>query len=276
MVLLGSISGSSTAGNPVSSTDDVFRLTPAVESGLQDETGWWNCITPGDFDNDGDLDFIAGNVGLNHNFQASHEWPFEVYAGDVDNNGVLDIIMAYYNEGILYPWYGFMRSHAQVPVLKYKYNSYKEFGEATLADVYGENILKGCLNYKARNFASCFFENLGNGKFKASPLPNEAQVAPVNSIIIRDIDGDGIFDLIAAGNNYGTESEITMLDGGMGLYLKGDGRGGFKPFPARETGLYLEGDVKQVSMIHLGSERHPAILAAKNNQPVQIVALDTP
>ena len=244
------------------------------ESGLAGEVGWWNCITPGDFDNDGDIDFIAGNLGLNYNFRASSKWPFEIYAGDVDNNGKIDIILGYYNEGILYPWHGFMRSNAQVPVLKYKYSSYAEFGKATLADIYGEDNLNNALNYKARNFASSYLENQGDGKFSVTRLPNPAQISAVNSVIAEDINGDGILDLIIAGNQHGSESEVTRADGGLGLYLQGDGQGNFTPFPAVETGLYIEGDVKQAGLIRIGPTKTPVIIAAKNNGKIQMVRVN--
>lgn len=243
-------------------------------SGISDETGWWNCISTGDFDGDGDMDFVAGNLGLNHNFRASHEWPFEVFAGDVDNNGSLDIVMAYYNEGILYPWHGLMRSTAQVPGLKYMYNSYKDFGMASVDDIYGRKILENTLHHKARNFASTYFENDGSGTFRSHALPSLAQIAPVNAVLAGDHNSDGITDLILAGNQYGSESEVTMADGGLGLFLAGDGKGGFKEVPALNSGLYLEGDIKQVSYIHIGTDRTPAIIAAKNSGNLQIVIIN--
>ena len=235
-------------------TGSVFsRSTENPE--LAGEIGWWNCIESGDFDNDGDVDFIAGNLGLNYNFKASHKWPFEIYGGDVDNNGRLDIIIGYYNEGILYPWHGFMRSNRQVPTLGYKFNSYAEFGKATLADVYGELSLKNSLNYKARNFANSFLENNGKGVFKISQLPIRAQISPINSVIVYDINGDGFLDLITAGNQHGSEFEVTMADGGMGLYMEGDGKGNFLPHPPVKTGLYMDGDVKQAKLIYIGKEK---------------------
>ena len=245
----------------------------ASSSGIEKEVGWWNCITAADFDKDGDMDLVAGNLGLNYNYKASHTHPFEIYSGDFDNNGTYDIVLGYYNEGVLYPWHGLLRSNHQLPFIKYKYNSYEAFGKATLKDILGEQNMQNALSYKSTNFASAYFENLGNGTFKTIPLPNQAQISPVNSIIAEDVNGDGNLDLILSGNLYGSEPEVTRADGGMGLLLEGDGKGGFKAIPAVESGLYLDGDVKATCLIKNGPLGTKILLAAKNNDFLQAIAI---
>lgn len=248
-------------------------VAPASSSGLEKEVGWWNCITAADFDKDGDMDLVAGNLGENYNFKASHTHPFEIYSGDFDNNGSYDIVLGYYNEGVLYPWHGLLRSNYQLPFIKYNFNSYEAFGKATLMDILGEQNMQNALSYKSTNFASSYFENLGNGTFKAVALPNEAQISPVNSIVTEDVDGDGHLDLILAGNLYGSEAEITRADGGIGLYLRGDGKGGFFVVPSAESGLFIDGDVKATCLIKNGPLGSRILLAAKNNDFLQAVAI---
>ena len=46
-----------------------------------------NCIKEEDLDNDGDKDYILGNLGENYKFKANPEKPFDIYCADFDNSG---------------------------------------------------------------------------------------------------------------------------------------------------------------------------------------------
>lgn len=243
-------------------------------TGLADEVGWWNSITSGDLDGDGDMDLIAGNLGLNYKYKASKERPFEVYAKDFDNNGKMDIVLAYFNEGdALFPLRGRECLSNQMPSIKVKYPTYDLFGRATLLDVYSADNLENALNYKAKNFATSYIENKGDGTFEIRPLDNMAQISSVNGIIIEDVDRDGNLDIIIAGNMYGSEVETTRNDASIGLFLKGNGSGNFEPVPSHRSGLQIKGDVRDIKMIRLGENRSRAILAAKNNDLLQLVEI---
>lgn len=239
-------------------------------SDLSQETGWWNCIVSADFDNDSDIDFVAGNLGLNSNYKASKEYPFELYFKDFDNNGQSDLVLGYYNEGILYPFYGRDRSANQCPFIYKKYPTYDAFGKATLEEIYGTDNLKTALNYKAKNFASCYFENQGDGSFKTFPLNNLAQISSINSILVHDCDDDSKLDMIVAGNMYGTDIETVRNDSSIGLLLRGDGTGNFEPVTYTKSGLFIKGEVTDIALIHLGQDRRKGIIAVKNNGSVQI------
>lgn len=244
------------------------------QSGLGSEVGWWNSISTGDFDKDGDFDLVVGNLGLNYKYKATTEKPFEVFAKDFDNNGSYDIVLGYYNEGDkLFPLRGRDCSSNQMPFIKQKFPTYDAFGKATLNEVYGTENLGSALNYKATNFATCYFENKGDGNFSIKPLPNLAQISSVNGIISEDIDLDGNLDLLTAGNMYGSEVETTRNDAGLGLFLKGDGAGNFEPVSSLLSGLKITGDVKNIELIHLGGNKTRGILSAKNNDFMQIIEI---
>jgi hypothetical protein len=243
------------------------------QSALSKETGWWNCVTAADIDRDGDMDLVAGNLGLNSKYKASFKYPFEIYAKDFDNNGKLDIVLGYYNNDTLYPVRGLESSYNQIANIKQKFPTYHAYGKATLADVYGTDNLQSALNYKAGNFATCYIENKGDGTFRARPLHNMAQFSSVNSILTEDLNGDGHLDLVLAGNLYGSEAETPRNDAGIGLFLKGDGKGNFEPVPALKSGLFIDGYVRELKLIHLGSSKSRGIIAAKNNGPVQIIMI---
>jgi hypothetical protein len=243
------------------------------KTGLGQETGWWNCIVAGDFNHDGHIDLVAGNLGLNYKYKASKKYPFEIYAKDFDNNGSLDLALGYYYNDSLFPVYGREHTANQTPFIIQKFPTNNAFAKATLTDIYGADNLKSALNYKATNFATCYFENNGDGTFKVHPLASLAQISSVNSIVKEDIDGDGNLDLVIAGNMYGSDPETTRNDASIGLYLKGDGKGNFVPVPAANSGLFIDGDVRQINLIHLGKTKNRGIIVAKNNDYMQVIKI---
>ena len=239
------------------------------EFGFEKSTGWWNSIIAKDFDRDGDVDFIAGNLGLNYKYKASEQESFDIYADDFDNNKSTDIVLGYYYDGEQFPVRGRQCSSEQIPAIKIKFKDYNSFAEASLADVYSTGSLESALHYRAFNFATSYIENLGDGKFKIKALPNEAQFSSVNNILTKDLNGDGYLDLVLSGNLYNSEVETPRNDASHGLYLEGDGNGNFRPIPSYKSGLYVKGDVKNAGWIQLTNEEQ-AILFAKNNDAIQM------
>ena len=236
---------------------------------LQKSTGWWYSISASDLDNDGDDDYIIGNLGLNYKYKASEKEPFTVNYGDFDRNGTYDIVLGYYNYGEHYPLRGKSCSILQIPKLKNRYSSYNEFAKAKLVDVYSTQLLNRSLEYKATMFQSICLENLGNGKFNLIELPRLSQLSSINGIIIDDVDQDGNKDVIIAGNMYGSEIETPRNDSSVGLFMKGNGDCTFQPIPMQESGLSLPYDVKELKSIRIKNKRH--FLVGVNNGPIRII-----
>jgi hypothetical protein len=239
---------------------------------LENTTGWWYSIEMGDFDKDGDMDFIAGNLGLNYKYQANEEEPFDVYAYDYDKNGKLDIVLGYYNDGVQYPVRGRQCSSEQIPTIKYKYKDYNSFAAATLKDIYTDKDLKASLHYEAKTFASAYIENLGNEGFKITALPNAAQLSSINGIVVEDFNKDGNLDALVAGNLYTSEVETTRNDASYGNYLEGDGKGNFKAVPFSKSGFYLKNDVKGLAKIK--TQKGLGVLAANNNDYLKAIIVN--
>ena len=237
---------------------------------LASKTGWWFSVASADMDNDGDMDLIAGNLGNNYKYKTSDQAPFEVFSTDFDNNGTIDIVLSYYDLGKSYPLRGRSCSSQQIPSLKKKFPTYNDFGNATLKDVYGIN-LENSLHYNATTFSTSYIENLGDGKFKISVLPNLAQISSVNGIILEDYNNDGFKDVLIAGNLYASEIETPRNDAGYGLLLTGNGKGKFMPVPNDQSGLFLKGDVKKLKNITLKGKTKASILVAKNNDYLQLI-----
>ena len=237
---------------------------------ISSSIGWWNSIVAADFDNDGDEDFIAGNLGLNYKYKASMDEPFNIYANDFDENGSLDIVLGYHNQGELYPLRGRECTSNQMPFIKEKFPDYDSFGKAKLTEVYGDKALSEALHYSATNFASVYIENKGDGNFVLHQLPLRAQFSSINSIIINDFDNDKNLDVLVAGNLYQSEVETARNDAGYGLLLKGDGHGNFRPLGYQKSGVHINGDVKKMAPILIGDK--PSILIGKNNDYLQLIS----
>jgi len=241
-------------------------------TGLKNTLGWWFSINQGDFDNDGDMDYIAGNLGLNYKYKATPEEPFRVYAGDFDNNGTSDIVLGYFNDSVCYPVRGRECSSQQIPGIERKFKNYETFANASIGDVYGEENLNNSLKYEAKNFATSYIENKGNGQFEMHSLSNYAQRSSVNCIIIRDFNQDGNLDLVLAGNLYASEVETVRNDASIGLYLEGDGQGNFNPIPFQKSGLMIPSDAKELAEINTLIGK--IILVANNNDYMQAIKLN--
>jgi|TARA_B110000902_G_scaffold74956_1_gene88761 hypothetical protein len=241
------------------------------KSGLDGQTGWWFSLAKGDFDKDGDIDFIAGNLGENYKYKATPEAPFIVYAKDFDNNASLDIVLGYNENNKTYPLRGRECSSNQMPFIKEKFPSYHEFGIADMTTVFGKENLESALYYSANTFATSYVENLGDLKFKVHKIDGIAQLSSVNSILVEDFNRDGNLDALLSGNLYQSEVETPRNDASYGVLLEGNGRGQFyTPLP-NEIGLFVRGDVKHASIINTASKNKRQILFAKNDSEIQIV-----
>ena len=240
--------------------------------GLSDDmTGWWWSIAEGDFDNDGDMDYVVGNNGLNYKYQANEGETFDIYLKDFDKNKKDDIVLGYYNDGKQYPLRGRECSAQQIPGIKEKFKNYESFSIATLADVYSDAALKDALHYQVRSFASIYLENAGES-FIRHELPRAAQLSSINDIIVKDVDTDGFLDIIVAGNLYSSEVETPRNDAGYGLYLKGNGDGRFESISASESGLFIRGDVKDLALIRKKDQDY--LLVIKNNDLAESIRID--
>lgn len=244
------------------------RLAPLPEgSGLEKTNGWWNVIRAVDFDNDGDLDLVAGNLGLNSKLKTSAEAPVRMYAADMDRNDSIDQILTYVFKGKEYPFATRDEMTKQMPSLKKKYLSYSKYASATLHDIFTDEQLSQAEQYAAYTFQSSLVENLGNGKFSVRPLPKAAQLSTVNAILTGDFDSDGNTDLLLAGNFYPINIQMGRNDASYGLLMKGNGHGHFTALPAVQSGFSVKGEVRSFREIVVG--KSPYCLAIRNNNTIE-------
>ena len=188
---------------------------PYSDPQLAPLVGWGFSLAEGDFDSDGDPDYVLGNIGTNYKYKTSYEEPFQVYLNDFDNNGSLDIVLGYYEEGTLYPLRGKQCSSEQMPFISEKFPTYDLFARSDLPEIYGTTSLEASLHYAATDFRSLYIENQGRKGFSIQALPNEAQFSAINSMLVRDVDQDGNLDLITSGNLFSSEVETPRNDAGL-------------------------------------------------------------
>ena len=232
--------------------------------------GWWYDVVSEDFDNDGDLDFVVGNLGNNYKYQTSEEETFDIFYNDFDQNNTGDIVLSYFNDGEQYPLRGRQCSSDQIPAIKMKFKDYDAFSIATLEDVYTEPALNNSLHYFTKTFSSVYLENTGNS-FKMSNLPVLAQLSAVNKILKKDINNDGYTDVIISGNMYNSEVETPRNDGSVGVYLEFIPNNGFRAVPTKESGLFINGDVKDMELISL--KENDFIISAKNDDLIEFTKI---
>jgi hypothetical protein len=242
------------------------NLTAAA--GLAGITGWWSALAVADVNGDGRLDIIAGNVGLNTKYHATAAEPAVLYAGDLDGSGREQLVEAQYEDGKLVPLRGRSKLGYSFPWLAKKFPTYKAFANASLADIFGEDRLAAARKLTATELASGVFLQQKEGTFKFAPLPRTAQIAPINAIIARDLDGDGKLDLLCVGNNFGPEPSTGRFDGGLGLFLKGDGKGGFTPLLAAQSGLVVTGEARAAVALTLPGDKRPAVVVTRCDGPL--------
>jgi hypothetical protein len=242
------------------------------ELGLKNTTGWWFSIAANDMDKDGDIDFVLGNLGWNYEYKASEEKPFQIFYGDFDNNGIGDLVLAAFEGDKLFPVRERNRSVRQVPLLGERFDSFHDFALADVYEIYGKSNLNNALHYEARTFTHSYVENLGDGKFQFHDLPAQAQLSPMNDIIINDFNSDGHLDILAAGNLFGAEVETVRPDAGNGVVLLGDGHGNFTSIDHRESGFFVPHDVKRLKPFRYQNDK--VIIVGCNNDYYQLFGIN--
>lgn len=248
--------------------NDGGEFTKLEATGLENALGWWNSISPGDFDQDGDVDFVVGNLGSNNPHKPSAERPVKIYAKDFDNNGSVDpVTFAYYKgkDGAYnsFPSHFWGDLYGQSTLFRRKYERYKTYALSTEQDLLTQEEKKDALILTGNYDQSAYIENLGGGKFAIKALPRIVQVGPVNGLVASDFDEDGFLDIAMIGNDYGNEIFIGKLDAHIGLILKGDGNGDFTPMNVTESGFLVPGDGKALVKI-TSTSGNPLLVASQN------------
>jgi len=247
------------------------KLNLAEQTGdLGQRTGWWNDLVQADFDGDGDVDLVASNVGLNTKYKTSLATPMSVYYGDFDDTGKAHIVEVKQEGNVCYPERGRSCSSNAMPFIAKKFDTFHDFGLATLSDIYGEESLDSAKKFEANTFEHGVFLNDGKGSFQFQPLPRIAQISPSKAMAVADLDGDGDQDIVMGQNFFGAQSETGRYDGGLGQILLNKGDGNFLPVSPAESGFLVRPTATAVFVGDLGGDRSADIAVATNDGPLKI------
>jgi hypothetical protein len=245
--------------------DGKFKATK--NESLMKTKGLWFSIGVNDIDGDGDLDYFAGNLGLNAKFKVNSKKEFHIFSDDFDNSGTYDIVLSSNYNGNLVPSRGRECSSQQMPFVKDKFPSYKAFAEASLVDVLGEENLDNAFHHQADILESVFIENLGNGKFKIKKLPNSVQISPIMDFEFIDIDHNDSKEIVVVGNHYNSEVETVRYDASYGAILSyNDGEFILKDH--KTTGFINKGNAKNISVINTKTGK--TLLITNNSEYIKV------
>ncbi|RVU24994.1 RNA-binding protein [Sandaracinomonas limnophila] len=246
------------------------KFAQQKETGIEKILGLWTSVQAADLDKDGDVDFVAGNMGENTLLQASSDHPVDVVHGDLDGNGIYDVFpfVHFVNEkGAFdsYPLHGKDDVNKMLITTKKRWVYFKEYGKSTQETFFTEEEKKKSTKSSFNLNSSVWIENVGGGKFKIHELPVEAQFSCINAIQIADVNKDKNLDIIFVGNNYGNEVFIGRYDASNGGVLLGNGKGGFKFY--RDSGFEVPADAK--SLIRIQNQ----FIAGQNRGPLKVFKL---
>lgn len=250
-------------GIKVFKNDNGILIDISSEMGVDSTNGWWNTIAKADVDNDGDIDFVIGNHGLNSRFKASLEKPVTMYVNDFDQNGSAEPIVCTYIGEKSYPLALKHDLVMQLPVLKKKYVAYESYKDQSIEDIFGPELIEKSVTSEVYMLESVALINEGDS-FDIKALPRQAQLSPVYGIEIQDFDRDGHLDVVLGGNFYNAKPEVGRYDASYGTFLKGDGTGDFSYITNESVGLSIDGQVRALTTIKSNQEN--LLLIARNNE----------
>lgn len=241
----------------------------STQAGLANTAGFWCTIIPADVDDDGDMDFVIGNLGDNTSFKASQQEPLAIFANDFNNDGRIDPVMTWYVQHKSYPFNSRDELAEQMPVLNKKFLHYSDFADATIEDLFSPEQIAQSRKFYIQTTHTSVLVNNGNNHFELKPLPLEAQLSMVRGIAFNDYDGDNKKDLLLTGNFFPFRVQQGRSDAATGCLLKGDAKGNFTPVNRKESGLLVQGDVRD--MITLKSKKGSCIIISRNSGPAQVL-----
>lgn len=231
---------------------------------IPNSNGWWTRVESADLDQDGDMDFVLGNWGLNTKFKASPSRPLSMYVKDFDQNEKSEFIINWYPplENKAYPFATKTDLTAQLPALRKNILKYEEYAGKTYDALFSPEIREQAFSYQAEHLQSSILWNDGTG-FRLTSLPPEAQISPMFGIVADDLNGDNIMDIWLGGNFYGLKPQVGRHSSGRGVFLAGLGGENFQYVSHIKSGIYTPGEVRDAIIVQQGQNK--TLVVGRNN-----------
>jgi hypothetical protein len=238
--------------------------------GLSDYVGWWNGVATGDFNEDGRLDIVATNWGMNTKYHISEDHPLELYYADFDRNGTLDIVEGHWDEGMdaMVPERGLSCLSRGIPYIKSRKETYADFGESDLYGILGHRLTEAD-KIEATVLGHSIFLKTDEG-FQRIELHSEAQFSPAFGAVVADMDGDGHEDIFLSQNFFAYQIETSRSDAGRGLWLRGDGTGVLVPVPGQESGIEVYGEQRGAAAADFDGDGRVDLVVSQNGAPTKM------
>ncbi|MEK6476525.1 VCBS repeat-containing protein [Catalinimonas sp. 4WD22] len=246
-------------------------LQAAELPSLAKTSGWWNTLYAGDFDQDGDTDFIAGNFGKNNLYHVKAAQPARLVYKDFDGNGSIDPIFTHYLQGEEVFAYSKDELLGQIISLKKKFYDYKTFSQTAPKDFFPQEQLNGADTLYAHMLESVYLQN-EEGSFKIVPLPAEAQFSPIYAITSLAVNDDKYPDLILGGNQSLVRVSTGRYDANYGLVLANQDGNSFETVDPAKTGIKLRGDVRSIVKIPIEDSWH--LFFARNQDSLKVFQMN--
>lgn len=244
----------------------LFEIT--ADWGLSSFTGLWRGIAVGDFNGDGRMDLVGLNWGLNSAWAATPKWPLILAFGETSQPGMTDLFETEWIAGLLAlrrPWTSISEV---VPYIGERFNSVTAYSEASLATALGDRAVL-TRQVQVTHLESMLFLNTGT-RFEAQPLPRDAQLAPASAATVADLDGDGREDVFISQNVFSQPAEEPRIDAGRGLWLRGNGHGGFTTVPLVESGIEMLGAQRGCAVADFDLDGRTDLVVAQNGDTTRL------
>ncbi len=241
----------------------------SASMGMENTEGLWTSLTAVDVDDDGDMDYLLGNLAPNTQFTASAERPMSLYVNDFTKTGRTQALLFYYIQGESWPYPSRNEIVDEFPWLKKKFLYYRDYATAHLSSLFTPEQLEGVQELKAKQLKNCWLENR-NGKLVMHELPVPAQFSPIQNAVIVDMEHNGKKEMLVIGNFFPFRVQLGREDSGMGLLLQWDKKGGNVIQSGLNPGIFICGDTRDAVQVQT-AQKDNLIIISKNNDSVQVI-----